>query len=190
MGQGRSSAQTRTAGHGLFKVKAVCYTSKITRSLHKVSLNFLCALSEGSARCQVAMQRAGSGKVHVAPLRGQSTPAVHGAPPPLSKYELAEGTAGGGAFSPSMGRVALGVTAEAGEDLRSVADRLARWMGRTSFVKNGCCPGGPEHWASNLVWCPAVKVDETQRSVTPGGLPHAVAHFTGGCSHSDWGWAG
>ena len=125
-------------------------------------------------RCGM-MSRAGSGKV---------LPQLQAPHRALSKYELAEGTAGGGSFSPSMGRVALGVTAETGDDLRSFADRVSTWIGRTSFVKNGCCPGGPEHWASHLIWCPAVKVRcrnscETQRC-TPAFLR------TGCCRYTNW----
>jgi uncharacterized protein (DUF2237 family) len=67
----------------------------------------------------------------------------------------------GGAFSPRVGQAARQVTADIGDDLGTMTDRLTASMKKTSIVQNGCCPGGPEYWLSHIVCCPAVKVRNT-----------------------------
>lgn len=90
-------------------------------------------------------------------------------------------SSGGGAFSPSVGRAAGQVTEDILDDLSGCTDRVATAMKRTSLVRNGCCPGGPEHWITHLVWCPAVKVCSAKQghlraSETPNQTPLQYFH--------------
>ena len=64
----------------------------------------------------------------------------------------------GGSFSPSVGRAAGQVSEDIAHDLSSCTDKTAAALRRTSLVRNGFCPGGPEHWLAHVIWCPAVKV--------------------------------
>ena len=77
---------------------------------------------------------------------------------PLSKHDLAIGTPGGSALSPSMGRAAVQASAAAKADFGQATDDCRACLARSSLVRNGCCPGGPVAWWASMIWCPAVTV--------------------------------
>ncbi len=110
---------------------------------------------------------------------------MNSTPAKVTEYDraAAAGSEGGGAFSPSAGQAARQVTADVADDLKGCTDRLAYSFKRTSLVRNGCCPGGPEHWMSHVIFCPAVKVSEQSRN--PGMKRHTQLMPTGTCSDTN-----